>query len=157
VFVCRDAGNLDSNSIKGLKELLATTDEKNGLLQYMKQAGNDDMAKEKAFSFFAEAEKYMYTMLDVADAESKFDAMLFRSNYRSRLDELMVSIKTVENACDEIRNSNKLRSILAMILTVVNQINTGGEGNEAQGFTLDALLKLSEVSLSLRVDRLHKA
>lgn len=119
-------------------------DEKNGLLQYMKQAGNDDKAKEKAYADFAEAEKYMYTMLNVTDAESKFDAMLFRSNYLSRLDELIVSIKTVEKACDDIRNSNKLRSILAMILTVVNQINTGGEGNEAQGFTLDALMKLSE-------------
>jgi Formin Homology 2 Domain len=143
----RDAGNLDSNSIKGLKELLATTDEKNGLLQYMKQAGNSEKEKEQAYADFSEAEKYMYTMLDVTDAEQKFDAMLFRSSFRSRLDELLESIQTIEKACDEIRNSDKLRTILAMILTVVNQINTGGEGNEAHGFTLDALLKLSEVSL----------
>ena len=34
---------------------------------------------------------------------------------------------------------------MAVILTVVNQINTGGEGNMALGFTLDALLKLNEV------------
>lgn len=142
----REAGNLDSNSIKALKELLATADETNGLKVYMKQAGSSNEAKQKAYADFSEAEKYMYTMLDVVDAESKFDCMLFRAQFRSRFDELMDSIKTVEVACDEIRNSDKLRSLLAIILTVVNQINTGGEGNEASGFTLDALLKLNEVS-----------
>jgi hypothetical protein len=35
---------------------------------------------------------------------------------------------------------------LAIILTIGNQINTGGDGNMAEGFTLDALLKLNEVS-----------
>jgi Formin Homology 2 Domain len=112
----------------------------------MKQAGSSDEAKDKAFADFSEAEKYMYTMFDVVDAEAKFDCMLFRAQFRSRFDELMDSIKIVEQACDEIRYSDKLRNILAMILTVVNQINTGGEGDEASGFTLDALLKLNEVS-----------
>jgi hypothetical protein len=38
---------------------------------------------------------------------------------------------------------------MAIILTVGNQINTGGEGNsQAAGFSLDALLKLEEVSSS---------
>lgn len=142
---------MDSNSIKALKELLATADEKNGILSYMKQAGSSQDAKDKAYADFSEAEKYMYTMFDVADTEAKFDCMLFRSAFRTRFDELLDSIKIVEKACDEFRNSDKLRSILAMILTVVNQINTGGEGNEAPGFTLDALLKLNEVRLSLKL------
>ena len=142
----RDAGNLDSNSIKSLKELLATSDEKIGLLNYMKQAGSNDDAKQKAYADLSEAEKFMFTMFDVDNVSAKFDCMLFRSQFRTRFDELLDSIKIVEKACDEIRNSEKLRGILAMILTVVNQINTGGEGNEASGFTLDALLKLNEVS-----------
>lgn len=44
-----------------------------------------------------------------------------------------------------MKDSDKLQGLLAMILTLVNEINTGGDGNEAAGFTLDALLKLREV------------
>jgi len=41
---------------------------------------------------------------------------------------------------------------MAIILTVGNQINTGGEGNsQAAGFSLDALLKLEEVSSSKKL------
>ena len=85
-------------------------------------------------------------MKDVENAADKFDCMLFRSQFHQRLDELQESIHKVELACDEIRNSEKLQGIMAMILTLVNQINTGGDGNVAAGFTLDALLKLNEVS-----------
>jgi Formin Homology 2 Domain len=145
-FLFRDSGKLDSNSIKSLKELLATNDELAGLLNYMKQAGSSDDAKAAAYADFSEAEKYMYTMLEVANAEAKFDCMLFRSLFVTRYNELMESIMIVEKACDEIKGSEKLRSLLAWILTVVNQINTGGEGNEASGFTIDALVKLNEVS-----------
>jgi hypothetical protein len=35
--------------------------------------------------------------------------------------------------------------MMGFILTVGNQINTGGTGNVAAGFSLDALLKLDEV------------
>jgi hypothetical protein len=38
---------------------------------------------------------------------------------------------------------------MAMILTLVNEINTGGDGKMAVGFSLDALLKLNDVSATM--------
>jgi hypothetical protein len=73
--------------------------------------------------------------------------MLYRSQFRTRFDESVECIKTVEKAIDEVRSSERLREIMAMILTLVNQINTGGDGAEAAGFNLEALLKLNEVSV----------
>lgn len=70
--------------------------------------------------------------------------MGFRSGFKNRFADLTSSVRTLNSACDELRSSDKLRKLMAMILTVVNQINTGGEGNLATGFTLDALLKLNE-------------
>jgi Formin Homology 2 Domain len=137
---------LDATSLKALKEMLATPDEKAGLLSYMSRCGNTDESKEKAYAELSECEKYMYTMLKVDDAPAKFDCMQFRSQFKVRYDELMESIGIIEKACDEVRTSEKLQTIMAMILTLVNEINTGGDGNEAAGFTLDALLKLNEVS-----------
>lgn len=141
--------------------MLPTPEEKGGLLVYMNKCGNSEEAKKKAYADFSECEKYMYTMLDVPDAAAKFDCMLFRSQFQARYDELLDSVEVVEKACDEVRGSEKLKVIMAMILTLVNQINTGGDGNEAEGFTLDALLKLNEVriinAVSKRNQLHHKA
>ena len=142
----RKIGKLDATSIKALREMLPTPEEKGGLLVYMKKCGSSEEAKTKAYADLSECEKYMYTMLDVSDAAGKFDCMLFRSQFQARFDEVLDSVETVEKACDEVRGSEKLKVVMAMILTLVNQINTGGDGNEAAGFTLDALLKLNEVS-----------
>lgn len=87
-------------------------------------------------------------MIDVEAAAEKFDCMIYRVQFKPRISELLDAIRVVEKACDEVRNSEKLREILAMILSLVNEINTGGDGNEAIGFSLDALLKLNEVRLS---------
>jgi len=144
-FILRNAGKLDATSLKALKEMLPTSDERNGLLDFMKTYGNTEETKEKAYMEFSECEKYMYTMLSVKDASSKYDCMLFRVQFNSRCNELLESIKIVEKACDEVTTSERLQAVMAMILTLVNQINTGGDGNEAASFTLDALLKLNEV------------
>jgi hypothetical protein len=141
----RQTGKLDATSLKALKEMLPTLDEKSGLLAYMKKCGSSEEAQEKAYSELSECEKYMYTMLDVSDAAAKFDSMQFRSQFKVRYDELLESIVIIEKACHEVHTSERLQTIMAMILTLVNEINTGGDGNEAAGFTLDALLKLNEV------------
>jgi hypothetical protein len=126
--------------------MLPAADEKCGLLAYMKRRGSSDEGQMKAYSELSECEKYMFTMLEVSDAAAKFDCMLFRSQFKVRYDELLESVEIIEKACDEVRSSERLQTIMAMILTLVNEINTGGDGNEAAGFTLDALLKLNEVS-----------
>lgn len=111
---------------------------------------NSKTKKDVLYADLSETEKYMYTMIDVAGASEKMDAMLFRCVFKNRFDDVNAGINTLNSACDQLRSSEKLRKLMAMILTVVNEINTGGEGNMAIGFTLDALLKLNEVSEGFR-------
>jgi hypothetical protein len=112
----------------------------------MKKGEASTEVREKLYADCSETEKYMVTMIEVENAGAKLDAMLFRSIFKYRFEEATEGIRTLNNACDELRSSDKLRKLMAMILTVVNQINTGGEGQVAMGFSLDALLKLNEVS-----------
>lgn len=141
-------GDLDGTSIKALKEYLPTVDERNQLNSFLNTAGDSEESKQKLYADLSDCEKYMVCMMNVSKAEEHFDCMLFRAQFRSRFDELIECVKTVDKACDEVRTSEKFRQIMAMILTVVNQINTGGEGKgQALGFNLDALLKLNEVRL----------
>jgi hypothetical protein len=142
-------GKLDATQLRALKENLPTADERNGLLDYMKRCGESEEEKRAAYVQLSECEKYMLAMMEVEDAAKKFDCMLYRVQFKSRLAELVESIRVVETACTEVRNSEKLREIMAMILTLVNEINTGGDGKMAVGFSLDALLKLNEVSTTM--------
>jgi len=87
----------------------------------------------------------MMEMMKVDMADEKFEAMIFKSQFDNNLEELMQGVTTFINACKEVQESVRLRKLMAMILTLGNQINTGGSGRMAQGFTVDALLKLDEV------------
>lgn len=142
----RDSGKLDSTQLSALKEFLPTQDERKALEAYMKKGEASAQARTEALSALSECEKYMVAMMKVDNAASKFDCMLFRVQFKGRIDEIIEGINIVNKACDEVRSSDRLRKMMAMILTLVNQINTGGdEGNLAVGFSLDALLKLNEV------------
>lgn len=147
----REKGKFDATQLKALKEYLPDADERRGLRAYMKKGESSPEVREKLYADCSETEKYMVTMMEVSDAASKLDAMLFRTIFKNRFEENTSGIRTLDKACDELRSSEKLRKLMAMILTVVNQINTGGEeANMAMGFTLDALLKLNEVSVAKR-------
>jgi formin 2 len=122
----------------------------------MKKGEKSEEVREQLYADLSDTEKYMVTLMEVPEAAAKIDAMLFRSVFTNRFEELSDAVRALNLACDELRSSEKLRKLMAMILTVVNQINTGGEGNMAIGFNLDALLKLNEVSLIFVVTLLSR-
>lgn len=151
----REHGKFDSTQLKALKEYLADADERRGLIVYMKKGEKSEEIRKQLYADLSETEKYMVTLMDVPDAGAKLDAMLFRSVFTNRFEDITDATRTLNSACDELRSSEKLRKLMAMILTVVNQINTGGEGKLAMGFTLDALLKLNEVRFSCKWWYIH--
>ena len=116
---------------------------------YMSKASKNEATKEEAMKALCPCEKYMVAMMKVPNAAKKFKCMLYQIQFKSRIEETVESIETLMKACDDVKNSIRLRKLMAVILTIGNQINTGGSGNMAEGFTLDALLKLNEVSLDI--------
>jgi hypothetical protein len=144
LLIHRDAGEFDSTQLMALKEFLPTDEERVALGNFCKDLSGSEEDKAKSMAALPSCEKYMIAMMEVKNAPAKFDCMLFRVQFQSLLDELIVGINTLRKACDEVRNSERLRKMMAMILTLVNQINTGGDGNMALGFSLEALLKLGE-------------
>ena len=137
----------DITQLKALKEFLPTDEEAQALKSYLAKSSASEDAKSKAMADLCACEQYMVAMMDVQNAAAKFDCMLFKALFQSRLDEIMDEIVKLNDASEEVRSSERLRKVMAIILTVGNQINTGGEGNsQAAGFSLDALLKLEEVS-----------
>ena len=139
-----DCGKLDDTQLKALREFLPTKDEKFAIDGYIKGASKSEKTKEAAINVFCVCEKYMLAMMKVDMADEKFEATLFKYQFDNKLKELMQGVTTLINSCEEVQKSVRLRKLMAMILMLGNRINTGGEGNMAHGFTLDALLKLDE-------------
>lgn len=80
----------DTTQLKALKEFLPTDEEAQALKGYLAKASTSEEAKAKAMADLCACEQYMVAMLEVPNAAAKFDCMLFKTLFQSRLDEIMV-------------------------------------------------------------------
>jgi len=117
-----DHTKFNGMELKNLKEYLATSDERNALEAYMSNGAGSEEKKEQLFKDLSETEKYMVTLMKVSDAEAKLHTMEFRDGFKNRFSDITSAMRTLNTACDELRTSEKFRKLMAMILTVVNQI-----------------------------------
>ena len=143
---CMDCGRLDPVELKSLYEYMPTDEEMQGLTAYLANA-KDAEARDEAINLMTPCEQYMVAMKDLKDSEKKFQSIIFLAEFKNKMDELKYDVDHLDAACEELRTSKRFQTLLAMILTLVNKINTGDEGGAlADGFTLDSLPKLSEVN-----------
>ncbi|KAJ6431192.1 hypothetical protein OIU84_018645 [Salix udensis] len=94
----------------------------------------------------ADAESFLYHLLKaVPSAFSRFDAMLFRSNYDAEILHFKESLQILESGCKELRNRGLFIKLLEAILKAGNRMNAGTSRGNAQAFKLTSLGKLSDV------------
>ncbi|KAH1246426.1 Formin-like protein 20 [Glycine max] len=93
-------------------------------------------------------EKYFLEVMKVPRVESKFRVFSFKIQFRTQITEFKKSLNTVNSACEEVRNSFKLKEIMKKILYLGNTLNQGTARGSAVGFKLDSLLKLTETRAS---------
>jgi len=121
-----------AEQFRSLQEYLPTTEESLALRRYL---GDPEQ--------LGVAERYMLEMLNnlpsTTVGSNCLDCILYKQQFKTIISELNDSITRVENACDDVKMSPKLKMVLRTILKVGNQMN-GGE--DRRGFSLDSLLKL---------------
>lgn len=86
-----------------------------------------------------QAEQYMREMAGFKGAPRRIRCMIYKQVFRSRVVECKSKLAKIENACDDVKLSGRLKKVLKTILRVGNQLN---DGEKHSGFTLDSLLKL---------------
>ena len=137
-----DEQNLTGEQIENIIEYLPTKDERKALETYMLEGGQD--AAEK-FDGLCECEKFMVSMMTVKHAKRKVSALLFKLQFESCIQDIQKEACAIEQACEELSSSVRLRQLLGIILTFGNRLNTAGNGKRKAGaFTLDSLLKLNQ-------------
>ncbi|KAJ9565159.1 hypothetical protein OSB04_001125 [Centaurea solstitialis] len=91
------------------------------------------------------AEKFLKALLDVPFAFKRVGAMLYVSNFDSEIEYLKRSFRTLEAACEELRNNRMFLKLLEAVLKTGNRMNVGTNRGDAQAFKLDTLLKLIDI------------
>jgi Formin Homology 2 Domain/Subunit CCDC53 of WASH complex len=137
-----DEQNLTAEQIENIIEYLPSKEERKALETYMLEGGQD--AAEK-FEGLCECEKFMVSMMTVKHAKRKVSALLFKLQFESCIRDIQKEAYAVEQACEELSSSVRLRQLLGIVLTFGNRLNTAGNGQgKAGAFTLDSLLKLNQ-------------
>lgn len=105
----------------------------------------------------ADAESFLFHILKaVPSAFTRFNAMLFRSNYGTEIQHHKEYLQTLELSCKELRAQRLFLKLLEAILKAGNRMNAGTSRGNAQAFKLTALRKLSDVkSMDGKTTLLH--
>ncbi|PIA33235.1 hypothetical protein AQUCO_04200176v1 [Aquilegia coerulea] len=91
------------------------------------------------------AERFLKSVLDVPFAFKRVDAMLYRANFDTEVNYLRKSFETLEDACEELKNSRLFLKLLEAVLRTGNRMNVGTNRGDARAFKLDTLLKLLDI------------
>ncbi|MED6122405.1 Formin-like protein 20 [Stylosanthes scabra] len=83
-------------------------------------------------------------LMKVPRVEAKLRVFSFKIQFGTQIADFKRSLNTVNSACDEVRNSAKLKEIMKKILYLGNTLNEGTARGAAVGFKLDSLLKLTD-------------
>ncbi|KAG8366227.1 hypothetical protein BUALT_Bualt17G0054600 [Buddleja alternifolia] len=129
---------LNADTIEKLTRIAPTDEEKTEILAF-----KGDPTR------LADAESFLYHLLKaVPSAFTRFNAMLFRSNYDSEILQIKESLQSLESACNELRTRGLFLKLLEAVLKAGNRLNAGTSRGNAQAFNLTALRKLSDVKSS---------
>ncbi|KAI4329638.1 hypothetical protein MLD38_028004 [Melastoma candidum] len=124
---------LDVDQVENLIKFCPTKEEMELLKGY---AGDKDN--------LGKSEQYFLELMKVPRVESKLRVFSFKMQFGSQISEFRKNLNTVNSACEEVRNSYKLKEIMKRILFLGNVLNQGTARGSAIGFKLDSLLKLSD-------------
>ncbi|KAK4750756.1 hypothetical protein SAY87_004238 [Trapa incisa] len=128
-----DESALDIDQVENFLKFCPTKEE----MELLKNYTGD---KEK----LGKCEQFFLELMKVPRVESKLRVFSFKIQFGTQISEFKKSLNTVNSACEEVRNSDKLKEIMKRILFLGNVLNQGTARGSAIGFKLDSLAKLAD-------------
>ncbi|KAL5017847.1 hypothetical protein ScPMuIL_003569 [Solemya velum] len=118
-----------------IKQLVAYAPDATELEHYDTFVGEkDDLSKPDVFAF---------EMSRVPGYEQRLKALLFKANFKEKVDEMKQNLHHIRRASQELRYSTRLAKILELILAMGNYMNQGNQRvGQAAGFHISFLSQL---------------
>ncbi|KAM7130011.1 FH2 domain-containing protein 1-like [Ciconia maguari] len=92
----------------------------------------------------ADPELFMLLLTEVPSYAQRLELLVLKEDFFPRLSALRGSIQTLTDAAVELLECEELHTILHLILSAGNHLNSGGYAGSAAGFRLASLLKLPD-------------
>ncbi|XP_075003039.1 uncharacterized protein LOC142080833 [Calonectris borealis] len=92
----------------------------------------------------ADPELFMLLLTEVPSYAQRLELLVLKEDFFPRLSTLRSSIQTLTDAAVELLECEELHTILHLILSAGNHLNSGGYAGSAAGFRLTSLLKLPD-------------
>ncbi|KAM6287638.1 FH2 domain-containing protein 1-like [Spheniscus humboldti] len=92
----------------------------------------------------ADPELFMLLLTEVPSYAQRLELLVLKEDFFPRLSALRSSIQTLTDAAIELLECEELHTILHLILSAGNHLNSGGYAGSAAGFRLASLLKLPD-------------
>ncbi|KAH0840265.1 hypothetical protein J3R83DRAFT_1272 [Lanmaoa asiatica] len=146
-----DDSTLLIDDLKAISKQLPTTEEvrKSLLTSYSSfdQRSLPQMSRIKDFgdvTKLAKADQFIHEIMPIPRLSQRLECMIFRQRFELDLEEIRPDLKTVRDACRELRTSRLFKKTLQAVLAVGNRLNGSSFRGSARGFRLEALLKMKE-------------
>ncbi|KAF0720481.1 Aste57867_274 [Aphanomyces stellatus] len=135
------------DAIVHLDDKVLTLDRIQSLEAMVPTAEELDLVKgyDGAVALLGETEKFFLAILDLPRLAQRLRAMHSTMTFATRYEDVKAKLKTLEQAYGDLKGSDKLVSVLEVVLVVGNYMNGGTARGGAWGFKLDILPKLSLV------------
>ncbi|CAK4617136.1 hypothetical protein AeMF1_012017 [Aphanomyces euteiches] len=139
---------------KDIRQAIVLLDEKILTLERIQSLAamvptGDEMELVKTYegdvALLGETEKFFLAISDVPRLAERLKAMESSCMFSQRYDDVKTKLKLLDQAYLDLKNSDKLISVLEVILAVGNYLNGGTPRGGAYGFKLDILPKLVQV------------
>ncbi|GAB1604559.1 protein diaphanous homolog 2-like isoform X5, partial [Argonauta hians] len=92
----------------------------------------------------AESEQFIVVISDIKCVNQRVSSLLFRVKYDEIINDIKPSIVAITEAFDQVRASTSFSSIMTLILSIGNYMNTGSRNAETIGFEISYLNKLKD-------------
>ena len=139
--------HLSAENVAALLTILPTAEE----AELVREA-----AKDADPSTFGRIERLFLAFGQVGEVEARLRSIQVTQHFDERRERLANHTKTLRDACEQVRASPKLRTLLKLILTIGNYLNGASARGGAYGFRLADLEKLRHVrSTNLNTTLLH--
>lgn len=127
-----DTDILNANVLQQLVQYLPPADQLNRLLA-LRQKGEQ----------LSGAEEFAATIGEIKRLGPRLTSLNFKLNMPDMINDIKPDIVAATAACEEVRTSKKFSKILELILLLGNYMNTGSKNEQAFGFEMSFLTKLS--------------
>ncbi|XP_057327250.1 protein diaphanous homolog 1-like isoform X2 [Microplitis mediator] len=91
-------------------------------------------------------EKFIKQLSTIKNFNERIACLMFQSEFHDAISSVSTKLTNLRSTCDYLRNSQSLKRVMALILTLGNYMNGGNRmRGQADGFGLEILSKLKDV------------